>query len=639
MFDLAGAAVGCLLLIPVLNQIGAINTIFFIAAAGGLAAALFSFAEGSSRTQMAASLASFTALAALLVHGVSTNWIDVQVSKGVEENRLLFAKWNSFSSITVEGDLQGAVEIKIDSDAATTIAPRADVLSLHRNQRQYIPALAYNLKPEANVLIIGPGGGTDVVTALVYGSRSVTAVEVNPIIAHDVMSSEPFKSYSGDVYGHPSVNLVVDEGRSFIRRSPDRYDLVQMTVVDTWAATSAGAFALTENNLYTVEAFADYATHLTDDGILTITRWYFEPPDQLLRLLSLTRAMMAELGIGNAPRHVMLIRDARMGMAISPATFLFKRSEFTDDEVRMIEDISHEVGFDVLYSPLTRPDNVFTRMMEAEDPAEVWDSFETNVAPTRDNNPFFFNSIRWSSLPRALEGVGEWQKTNLGTFVLFVVLVITTVLVILFILGPLVLVRRRDLATGGRNKIPYLLYFGCLGAGFIIVEVAMIQKLILFLGHPVYALAVVLFSLLLFSATGSYLTGRFDPDRLPSTIAKLLVVVVGFVLVYILALSPIFYGLVHLPLAARIAIAVALLAPLGVVMGMPMPSGIRMMSQRAPELIPWAWGVNGATSVMGSVAALVIAMLAGFNEALLVGSALYLLAIFLITRPQDALRA
>lgn len=639
VFDLAGAAVGCLLLIPVLNQIGAINTIFFIAAAAGFAAALFSFAEGSSRAQVATSLASFAALAALLVYGVSTNWIDVQVSKGVAENRLLFAKWNSFSRITVEGDLDRAVEIKIDSDAATTIARDADDLSLHQGQREYIPALAYNLKPDANVLIIGPGGGYDVVTALVYGARAITAVEVNPIIARDVMSSEPFKSYSGDVYGQPGVNLVVDEGRSFIRRSADRYDVIQATVVDTWAATSAGAFALTENNLYTVEAFEDYATHLTDDGILTITRWYFEPPDQLLRLLSLTRAMMAELGIENAPRHVMLIRDARRGFAISPATFLFKRSEFTDDEVRLVEGIVREMGFDILYTPLTRPDNVFTRMMEADDPAEVWSSFETNVAPTRDNNPFFFNSIRWSHLPRALEGVGEWQKTNLGTFVLFVLLVITSALVVLFILGPLLLVRRRDLATGGRNKIPYLLYFGCLGAGFIIVEVAMIQKFILFLGHPVYALAVVLFSLLLFSATGSYLTGRFDPDRLPATIAKLLVAVVAFVVVYIFALSPIFYGLVHLPLAARIAIAVVLLAPLGVVMGMPMPSGIRLMSRRAPELIPWAWGVNGATSVMGSVVALVIAMLAGFNEALLVGSALYLLAIFLITRPQDAVRA
>jgi hypothetical protein len=407
-------------------------------------------------------------------------------------------------------------------------------------------------------------------------------------------------------------------------------------MVDTWAATSAGAFALTENNLYTVEAFKDYVTHLTDDGMLTMTRWYFEPPDQLLRLLSLTRAMMSELGITNAPRHIMLIRDGREGYDRSPATYLFKKSEFTDEEVRRIEDIARETGFEILYTPLTRPDNVFTRMIEATDPAAVWNSFETNVEPTRDNNPFFFNSLRWSNLRRALDGVGEWQKTNLGTFVLFVLLAITTALVVLFILGPLVLVRRRDLAVGGRNKISYLLYFGCLGAGFIIVEVAMIQKFILFLGHPVYSLAVVLFSLLIFSAAGSYLTGRFDRERLSSTTVKLLVAVVALVVIYILALPPIFYGLVHLPLAARIVIAVVLMAPLAIVMGMPMPAGIKMMARSAPELIPWAWGVNGATSVMGSVAALVIAILTGFNQALVAGSALYVLAIFFITRPQEA---
>jgi hypothetical protein len=639
LFDLAGAAAGCLLLIPVLNSIGAINTVLLVAAIAALSAVLFSLGVSGSRAQTAFALTIFVFLAGLVIYNSRNNAIDVRMSKGFEENRILFSKWNSFSRITVEGDLTGHVEIKIDADAATGIVYNAADLAMHQNQKQYIASLAYNLKKDAKTLIIGPGGGYDVTTALVYGSPSITAVEVNPIIARDVMSTEPFKSYSGSVYQQPGVRLVVDEGRSFIRNSQEKYDIIQATMVDTWAATSAGAFSLTENNLYTVEAFKDYATHLDDDGLLTMTRWYFEPPDQLLRLLTLTRQMMTELEISNPQRHVILIRDARDGYDRSPATYIFKKSEFTDDEVKQIEEIARTIGFQILYTPLTRPDNVFTRMLESADPAEVWNSFETNVEPVRDNNPFFFNSLRWSNLKRALEGVGEWQKTNLGTFVLFVLLAITTALVVLFIIGPLIVVRRRDLATGGRNKIPYLLYFGCLGAGFIIVEIAMIQKFILFLGHPVYALAVVLFSLLIFSALGSYLTGRFDQERLPKMLVKLLIALVLLVAVYILALPPIFYGLVHLPLAARISIAVVLMAPLAVVMGMPMPTGIKMLSRSAPELIPWAWGVNGATSVMGSVAALVIAILTGFNQALVAGSALYLLAIFFITRPQEATEA
>lgn len=633
LFDLAGAALGCLLLIPVLNTIGAINTVIFVACLAAAGAVFFSVASGGNRAHTISALLLLALLAGGVVYNSATRRIDIRKSKGMEETSVLFSKWNSFSRITVEGDLNDSVQIKIDADAATGITRNASDSRRHRRQRNRIDALAYHLKPGADVLIIGPGGGNDVMTARVFDARHVTAVEINPIIALDVMSSEPFKSFSGNIYQQPNVRLVVDEGRSFIRSSSGRYDLIQATMVDTWAATAAGAFSLTENNLYTVEAFKDYVTHLTDDGMLTMTRWHFEPPDQLLRLISLTRAMMSELGISNAPRHVMLVRDENIGDDRIPATFIFKKSEFTDEEVRAIEEVAAINNFELLYTPLTRPANVFTRMIEAADPAEVWDSFETNVDPTWDNNPFYFNSIRLSNLARALGGVGEWQKTNLGTFVLFTLFGITTILVILFIIGPLMLARGRMLAKGG-GRFPMLLYFACLGAGFIIVEVAMIQKFILFLGHPVYALAVVLFSLLTFSALGSYLSGRIGEDRLTGAAVKLLVALAALVFVYIAALPPIFYGLVHLALPLRIVIAVVVMGPLAVVMGMPMPTGIRMLAQFAPEMIPWAWGVNGATSVMGSVAALVVAILTGFNQALIVGAALYLLAVFFVTRPR-----
>jgi hypothetical protein len=371
--------------------------------------------------------------------------------------------------------------------------------------------------------------------------------------------------------------------------------------------------------------------------MLTMTRWYFEPPDQLLRLITLTRAMMSELGISNPADHVILVRDANAGTDRTPATYIFKKSEFTPYEVRVIELIARANNFELLYTPQTRPDNVFSKMVEAKDPAQIWDTFATNVEPTRDNNPFFFNSVRFANLSRVIEGTtGEWQKTNLGTSILFALFGITSVLVLLFIIGPLVLVRGRALATGLGAKMSYLLYFACLGAGFIIVEVAMIQKFILFLGHPVYSLAVVLFSVLAFSALGSYLSGRISDDRLTPTLMKVLLVVVALVFVYIVALPPIFYGLVHLARELRIVIAVVLMAPLAMVMGMPMPIGIRLLARNAPEIIPWAWGVNGATSVMGSVAALVIAILSGFNQALMIGAALYLVAMFLITRPRES---
>jgi predicted membrane-bound spermidine synthase len=635
LFDLGGAAAGCLLLIPVINWIGAINTVLLVPVLAAIAAVIFSLSKKPERPQLAYFVLLVAGLTGLLGYNLKTHQFDVRKSKGTEETDVLFSKWNSFSRITVVGDLdKDYVDIKIDADAATTIYRDASNVENHQLQREEISGLVYNVKHNADVLIIGPGGGKDVMTARVFGQKHITAVEVNPIIARDVMSSEPFKSFSGSIYQQPDVRLVVDEGRSFIRSSSDEYDIIQATMVDTWAATAAGAFALTENNLYTVEAFKDYVTHLKPDGMLTMTRWYFEPPDQLLRLVSLTRVMMRELGISNPDRHIILLREARTHGERAPATFIFKKTEFDDTEVRQIEDIGAKRKFQILYTPLTRPANVFTKMIRTKDPADVWRSFETNVEPTRDNNPFFFNSLRLSNLGHALRGTDEWRKTNLGTFVLFALLAIATVMVVVFILGPLALARGRLLATNTRAKLSYLLYFACLGAGFIIVEVAMIQKFILFLGHPVYSLAVVLFSLLIFSGIGSYLSGRFHGSHLVSAAVKCLAVLVALVLVYIVALPPIFYGLVHLARPVRILISVALMMPLATTMGMPMPTGIRILSDRAPEIIPWAWGVNGAASVMGSIAALAIAILTGFDEALVIGAGLYLFGAFFITRPQ-----
>jgi spermidine synthase len=639
LFDLAGAAVGCVLLIPALNTFGAINTVLLVAAGAASAAVVFSAGTDSRRAYVAGSCALAAGFLGLFVYNIATDRIDVRFSKGANEAGLLFAKWNSFSRITVQGDLsEKEAWIVIDSDAATKITRDGESAAAQEEQLRHLGSIAYRLKNDGNVLIIGPGGGADVIAARAARMKSITAVEINPIIARDVMSTEPFRSFSGAIYEQPGVQLTIDEARSFIRSSPGGYDIIQATLVDTWAATGAGAFALTENNLYTVEAFKDYINHLSDDGILTMTRWYFEPPDQLLRLFSIVRATMSELGISNPGRHVVLLverfeRGAEQSkLILAPATLLLKKSEFTDEEIRTIESIAAEREYNVMYTPLTHPPNTFTKLMEAENPADVWNGFETNIAPTYDNNPFFFNTIRLSKLRSITDGPGEWFKNNVGTFLLFSLFTITLVLVMAFIFGPLLIARRGDLATGGASKMSYLLYFACLGAGFIIVEVAMIQKFILFLGHPVYALTVVLFSLLTFSAVGSYLSGRIFPQPQPGSVLKLLGLVAAVILVYTIALPPMFYGLVHLAHPLRILIAVVAMAPLAGLMGMPMPLAIRLVSRSAPELIPWAWGVNGATSVMGSVAALVVAILSGFNQALIVGAGLYLLACVFIVR-------
>jgi predicted membrane-bound spermidine synthase len=638
LFDLVGAAAGCLLLIPVLDMLGAVNTVLAVSVLAALAAVLFEWGGSGGRAYRAVVATAAVGLVVLLGYNMQTRRLDVRKAKGLDEaGNVIFSKWNSLSRVTVWGSLANDTAlIMIDADAATEVTRQGTDLVRHSYLAQRVEALAWHLRPGSRALILGPGGGNDVIAALLFGAREVTAVEVNPIIARDLMSSEPLRSYSGRLFEQPGVRLVVDEARSFIRGSPERYDLILGTMVDTWAATAAGAFALTENNLYTVEAFKDYLEHLTPDGVLSLTRWYVDPPDQLLRLVSLGRAAVEELGLGSAAGRMVVVRGAfEEGTERAYATFLLKRAPFTPGELQRVDEVAARNGFEVLYAAGRPSSPPFARLIETPDPARLWAEMPRDLAPTRDNSPFFFHTARLGDLAAVLRSEGEWRKNNLGTFVLGGLLALTVLFTFAFIVGPLVLARAGILRRS-RAPLGWLFYFGCLGAGFIVFEVALVQKCILFLGHPTYSLAVVLFALLLFSGIGSRLSGRFAPEGLRGRLVMVLAVVTLLVAATSVALSPLFDALVHLDRTWRIAIAVTALAPLGLAMGMPLPSAVRLLAREAPEIIPWAWGLNGAASVMGSAAALAIALAAGFDQALLVAASLYGMALLTVSRMRPA---
>jgi predicted membrane-bound spermidine synthase len=624
LFDLGGASAGCLALVPLLAWLGAIDTV--------LAVAAFALLGGLLLTRRLYLLPLLGLALAFLAFNHATGTIALRESKGLSEKGVVFSRWNSFSRVTVgETADPDLMLIFIDADAATRLIRDAADLDRHRDEADRIESLAYHLGGRRRVLVIGPGGGVDVVIARLFGAKDVTAVEVNPLVARDVMSSEPFRSFSGGLYEQPGVHLVVDEGRSFIRRSHEHYDLIVATMVDTWAATAAGAFALSENNLYTVEAVSDYLDRLGPDGILSMTRWYQSPPDQLLRLVSLGRVTLAERGVEGPRAHFIVVRGPDEGHPLTTATFLLKKSPFSTEEIERAEDFARERGLEVLYTPRHSPPNDLTRLIEAPDPASVWHTYPSDITPPRDNSPFFFQSVRPEHVFSKRWARGEWRRTNLGTLVLFGLVAITVAVVVLFIVGPLALVRGRLTGATRRARLPFLLYFAALGGGFIVVEVVLVQKCVLFLGHPAQALTVVLFAILLFGGLGSLLSGRFSSASLPRTLRLVLLVVAGLIGLAVLVLSPLFYGLVHLATPWRVLVTVAALAPLGLALGMPMPTGIRILDARAPELIPWAWGVNGATSVLGSVGAVALAMVWGFDQALLVAAALYLAALVFVT--------
>lgn len=627
-YDLAGAAIGCLLVIPALNMLGGPASMLAIAVP--LLAAAACFALPDRRYQVVSGVL-ILVVVGLIVWDQRTGVFSITNAKGEDGRRIIFQKWNSFSRVTVSGDPQQDkyLQIKIDSDAATAVL-RHDWPYQPKTEGESITTLAYHLKKntQPKVLIIGPGGGPDVINAMTLGARHVTGVEINPIIARDIMQDR-FRDYSGNLYGHPKVSIVVDEGRSYIRSTNEKYDVIQATLVDTWAATSAGAFALTENNLYTVEAFKDYATHLTESGMLTMTRWLLEPPQQDLRLISLTRAMMQELGIQDPAKHIMMVKDRGKSDRLA-VTYIFKRSPFTEEEVNRVRQICEQEGFGSLYLPGYPQENIFTRLITAPDPTPIYNSYPLNIEPTYDNSPFFFNNVRMGEYSKVFTLNYESQKTNLGIFVLVVLMVITAVLVVAFLLVPLVLLRRDVIREAGLGQMKLILYFACLGAGFITVEISLVQKFTLFLGHPVYALAVILFSVLIFSSLGSYLTGRLPDAELAHWAVRVIAVIWAITLVYIAVLPYLFYNYVSLALPIKVVMAVLFLSPLALVMGMPMPLGIRLTNLKMGALIPWAWGVNGATSVLGSVATFILAISFGFNQALIAGLLVYAVGALLI---------
>jgi predicted membrane-bound spermidine synthase len=650
--DLLGAAAGCLILIPLLDRLGAPGVVLAAAALSIAAAVLF--APSATRSRIAA-IGAVVFLVPIAGQLSGRAGFDVVDTKGHYGDRILFSKWNSFSRIGVyerphgdwslspaySGALPDTRFMDIDSAASTPILHLMPDLSNAQYLRYELTAFAYHLEEQPGsagftALVIGPGGGRDLASALVFGAGRVDGVEINPIIADDVMRNR-FREFSGGIYTNPRVHVTIDDGRSFVRRTPERYDVIQASLVDTWAATAAGAYTLTENTLYTVDAFNDYLDHLTDGGVLTITRWVADG----LRLVSLAQAACEQRGWSAADRLAIV----RQG---SVATFLLKKTPFTAAEIGQLRSVADRLGFDVLYAPgdneahgvaqSDRPQAVrlaqnvvvdgaatsdYARLVLSPDRQQFYASYRNDIRPTTDDRPFFFHTTKLEN--QFDVAFGKTMLFGNGLSALMTLLGISATLVALFVVGPLVLVDRGQART--RGWFAWLVYFGALGAGFMLIEVSVLQRFVLLLGHPVYSLTVTLFSLLLGTGLGAAWGRRFEATTLRRTGAIGIVTVALLGLVVIVVAAPIVNWAIPFSRAARMAIAVAMLVPLGVALGVPMPTGLRMLSARAPQMVPWAWGMNGALSVLGATLAIFIAMNWGFSVTLLTASGTYLIGL------------
>ena len=651
-FNLVGSALGCFSVVAFITAMTGEGMIIFTLVLALLGAIAFALSQGQAAKKLTwISLAGIVFFLALIPVRQAVFPIAVAPTKAQgtfeamdPDLKVESQQWDPIARIDVlyskkSNELYHMYEnlpnkiITIDGDAYTYMYHFPTLWQDYAPLGQTIYSAAYwvNPKPE-KVLAVGLGGGIDIATALNHQPKSIVGVEINQAMID--ATGKIFADFTRHIYDQPSVNIVHEEGRSYIKRSNDKYNIIQMSGVDTWSALASGAYVLSENYLYTVEAMSEYIDHLEDDGVLNIIRWLFNPPRETLRLTAVAAQALKERGVQDPSKHIALMVYPFFG------ALLVKKTPFTPEELARLKDAGkykahgHNVVPLVLASAEGK--TPFHQLLQAYQQGDAalkafYASYKFDVTPVYDDKPFFFRYYRWGDFFKSIQGIGGSIESQfpVGLWILLLSLLQAVILAALLIIIPLFKLKKEDTATPEHSGPLWsiLVYFAALGVSFMLIEVGLMQKLVLFLGSPSFSIATTLAALLTFSGLGSYLSGRSASSA--TVVAKralVLLLIVGFIDLFFV-IPVMVDAALGLHLGYRILLTILVLAPLGLLMGIPFPSGIRVLAAGGGEgLVPWAWGVNGALSVTASVGAILIAMWVGFNVVLLLGLVCYLAA-------------
>ncbi|MBN1120176.1 MAG: hypothetical protein JXJ17_03800 [Anaerolineae bacterium] len=648
--NLGGSAVGCVLVLPLLDWIGGEGTLFAAAALGLIAAALFGLPD-EKHTTIRKTGALIAASLLILIALLRPESLAMRLSPYKGLTQALRApdaahtrsEWNAYARVDVVESESIHIMPGLSQNAMITSPPLQSGLTLDGDNLQPItdlePAdelarqLADNLpqavidvlKPGADrTLVLEPGGGWDVLMLLANGTPALTAVEHNPLVIDVLRDFPPY------LYADPRIKVIAQEGRTFVKQTDDTYDVIDIALSDSYHPVTSGAYSLSEDYRYTVEAICEVYARLDDGGLLIITRWLQTPPTESLRVLATVKAALRSQGIDQLGDHIAAFRTMRT------MTFVVGQAPLTGDQSDLIRAFCADRGYDVVWLPDIRADEVnqYNRLPEPvyyetfsamlADPTGLIDQYEYDIRPPTDNRPFFFHTFRWRQTPEIVASLGAtWQPFGgSGYLVLIALLLMVSVLAVVLIAGPLLIRRGESRLSTIPPAIKWrgLLYFTMLGLGFLFVEMPLAQRFILFVGQPVIALAVVLFAILLFSGLGSLTAPRWN-----------LRIALPALVIAVLLMPPILAALFDLalgwPLAARIGLSILALSPVGVLMGIPFSRGLVLIEQQAPGFTPWAWAVNGCASVISAVVSVMIAVSWGFSAVLIVGAAMYAAAL------------
>ncbi len=501
-------------------------------------------------------------------------------------------------------------------------------------------ALPYHLLDRPRVLVLGAGGGADVLQALYHGAPAVDAAELDPRIID--LATETFGAFSGRLYDRPAVRVHAAEARGFTAGTARRFDLIHVALLDAVSAASAGMYALSESYLYTVEAFEDYLDRLAPGGMLSVTRWVKLPPRDGVKLFATAAEALKRRGVADPGGRLAMIRGWKT------TTLLVKNGRFTAAEIATLNAFCETRSFDPVWhwNMDRRKANRFNildaayfhdaaRAVLGPDREDFFRRYKFNVRPATDDRPYFFHFFKWRTLPELLSlqarsGLGQ---LGWGYLILVATLVQAVLASAVFILLPLLLKKRTGENSGKRRagRLRTFVYFMCVGLAFLFMEIAFIQKFILFLSHPLYAVAVVLAATLAFAGLGSRHCARVAkaggagmPDR--RTLSRIMAAISGISVAYLLALPHFFRWALPWPDPVKIGVSVLLIAPLAFFMGMPFPLGLFRLTASTPERVPWAWAVNGCASVISAVLAALLAVHFGFTVVVICAVCLYLAA-------------